>query len=425
MIKENKKIYWSLGLLIVIYASLVGSYINTEFQGNPFLYASLDIIIYTFIAMLFPLIMRLKNNDKLDYKIGEKICMWNSIIIFFLSLIIKEEFNFFPIGGMGALIYFYINLWLFVDEKETDKDIIGVNNTLVCKNCGYVAEDNFTYCPECSTLLKENVNKEESKSISKDELTNLYKCGYENLKNHNYEEAEEQLKKYIEITEKLKNKQNDQWYTFNNSVEFILYTEENQETIDKKIIDINYNTSNAYLCLAYIDFERKNYNEAIKKIDNALIWNPYNLDAIFEKAENYKEIGNIKEYYNITLDSYEKIYTPTYLARYYRNLGYYFIEKEDYELAKALYLYSLKFEESNVVTHELKYINLKTNNNILPKYEELKDILKENRIQTNIKKEIIDVIKNLNDKIIDEKSENTEVGKYILELYTSIYTKIK
>ena len=173
-----------------------------------------------------------------------------------------------------------------------------------------------------------------------------------------------------------------------------------------------------------IDFENKNYDDAIKNINKSLKWNPNNINALFEKAENYKVKGELKKYYSITLDLYDKIYNLKDLAHYYRNLGYYFIENEEWDLAKTLYLYSVRFENNNVALDELKYILAKSKDNTLPAKEDLENILKENRIPTYISKNIIKYVKELTTKIIEEGQEKTNVGKFLIELNKELQDNI-
>lgn len=62
----------------------------------------------------------------------------------------------------------------------------------------------------------------------------------------------------------------------------------------------------------------------------------------------FKIEGNIETFYTITKNIYDKIFLPGDLARYYRNLGFYFIEKENYNLAVCLFLHSLSFEDTDM-----------------------------------------------------------------------------
>lgn len=179
---------------------------------------------------------------------------------------------------------------------------------------------------------------------------------------------------------------------------------------------MNYQTSNAYMRLGCIEFERKNYEDAIKMLNKSLKYNPCNVPALFEIAECYKVQKEITKYYNATKKIYNKIYDIFDLAHYYRNLGYYYIERENWDLAKAVYLYSVKFDDNLIVINQINYILAESGNKILPANEKLTKILKENGLPTFISKENNNVIKILHAKILDSGEENSNVGKFLENL---------
>lgn len=431
---EKKKIWWSIGLLFLLYCSASGNYLNS---GDDYLYdnsswlALIDLLICSVALMIVPFIWRLVNKERFDCVKGKKICKWNSIIIFIISIILNVTMEISIIGGLGAVMYYFINKWLFVDEKLISSDEKVVSQ-FTCGNCGHLVNENSKYCPHCSLPFEEDDTedieddstneedlgeKEASEETNNDinDLEKLYNQGVLNVQLGQYETASKDLKKYIKEVETLAKESQENWYTFGNCVEFVMYVRENEED-SKNIIDVDYETSNAYLYLSMIDFENKNYDDAIKNINKSLKWNPNNINALFEKAENYKVKGELKKYYSITLDLYDKIYNLKDLAHYYRNLGYYFIENEEWDLAKTLYLYSVRFENNNVALDELKYILAKSKDNTLPDKEDLENILKENRIPTYISKNIIKYVKELTTKIIEEGQEKSNVGKFLIEL---------
>lgn len=439
---EKKKILGVIGLLFLLYCSASGNYLNS---GDEYLYenssqlALIDLLICSVVLMIVPFIWRLVNKKIFDCVKGEKICKWNSIIAFIISIILNITMEISIIGGLGAVMYYFINKWLFVDENLMPEDEEEVSQ-FKCGNCGHIVDENSKYCPNCSLPfeddnaedidddstneedaydedLREVIEENDNNDIN--DLEKLYNQGVLNVQLGQYDTASEELKKYIKEVETLKKDSQENWYTFSNCVEFVMYVSENEENL-KNIIDVDYETSNAYLYLSVIDFEKENYDNAIKNINKSLKWNPNNINALFEKAENYKVKGDLKKYYSITLELHDKIYTLKDLAHYYRNLGYYFIEKEEWDLAKTLYLYSVRFENNNVALEELKYILSKSKNNTLPAKEDLEDILKENRIPTYISKNIIKCIKELTDKIIEEEKEDTNVGKFLIELNKEI-----
>ncbi|MEG1048876.1 MAG: hypothetical protein RSE48_05005, partial [Bacilli bacterium] len=296
--------------------------------------------------------------------------------------------------------------------KETS-DERGETNKIKCNNCDHMISNELEKCPNCHIKF-DNENPSNKKAKNED-LEELYKEGVINVQIGNYQQAEKELKEYIKEVNDMKKESEEEWYTFNNCIELMLFAKEN-DLSEKNIVDVNYNSSNAYFYLSVINFEKKEYDDAIKNLNKSLKWNPYNIHALFEKAENFKVKGDLKKYYSLTLDLYDKIYNLEDLAHYYRNLGYYFIETENLYLANAVYLYSIKFENNSVAFDELKYVISKSKNKVTIAKEELEDIMKENRIPTCISKEIIKSINNLYKKFIKEEQENTPAGKLLRNL---------
>lgn len=426
---QKKKIWWIIGLLFLLYCSASGNYLNS---GDDYLYdnsswlALIDLVICSVAMMIVPFIWRIINKRRFELQKGKKICKWNSIIIFIISIIMTASGGVSIIGGLGAVMYYFINKWLFVDEEGITKEHLVEGYE--CNNCGHIIPNEMKSCPNCHWIQEKNEETDDKYEEDDEEIAaeneelqsdDLYEKAVDLYQTGKYELATEKFEQYVkEITKLKKESDDEEWYTFNNCVEFILYAQNNKT--DKKIMDMNYKCNTAYYFMAMIDFENKNYEEAIKKLNKALKWNPYDIKVLFEKAENYKVMGDLKKYYTSTLDLFDKIYSMEDLARYYRNLGYYFIEEKQWDLAKAMYLYSVRFENNPVALQELKYILAKSNNETLPAKEDLKDILKENRIPTFIDKNVIKSINSIQEKIINEHDEKTAVGKFIIKLKDKI-----
>ncbi|MBS7359037.1 MAG: protein kinase [Oscillospiraceae bacterium] len=145
-------------------------------------------------------------------------------------------------------------------------------------------------------------------------------------------------------------------------------------------VDIDY----AYYALGVIEAENKNLSKARDYLRKAVEWNPFYVDAYFEYAETFKMEGNLETFYTVTNNTYDKIFLPSHLARYYRNLGYYFIEKENYNLATCLLLYSLSFEETDKAKNEIMYIKQISGSLNIPEPDVTKQILEKNNIPTFI-----------------------------------------
>lgn len=110
-------------LLIFLFATTVGFYLN---NGISFTQANLiglvDLLITSFILMIVPLFFRLKNNDLLPYERGKKICVYNSGIIFAISIVIIMIYDGLrSLGIVGALSYYFINMLFFTYPKNDKK----------------------------------------------------------------------------------------------------------------------------------------------------------------------------------------------------------------------------------------------------------------------------------------------------------------
>lgn len=107
-------------LLIFLYLSSTGQYINllNTTSNIVFLYGFIDFAISTLIMTAFPLIIRIKSKKRIKYRKCVKICVLNSIILFILSMILTLLINFGFVGGVGAIFYCFINMWLFASLDE-------------------------------------------------------------------------------------------------------------------------------------------------------------------------------------------------------------------------------------------------------------------------------------------------------------------
>lgn len=293
---------------------------------------------------------------------------------------------------------------IFDEDEENDNS----KSSFKCDNCGAIVPENATECPNCGELF-EDESKEEIKDIDE-----IYTKA-ENYKNKGLiEKAKPLYTKYIEETEKAMKENEKKCYTFGNCIEFVLAVK--KKLTDGDCIDINYNTSDAYLNLAFFAFDDKDYDSAIKLLKESLRLNPTGIVSLFEMAENYKAKGDLEKYLSWTEKCYDRLYNVSHLAHYYRNLGYYYIEKEEWNLAKTVLLYSLKYENNHNVENELEYIISKSKDESLPQKDELTSILRKNNIPTFISKENLNIIKELHKELEKNNQLNSNVGKFITKI---------
>ena len=124
---ENKHTGKIIGLLVLMFITSFGStteeltrmgYDFDVVSGYGFLLTLANLALVSAVMMLVPFICRLIRKAKLPNKSGKRLCMWNSIIMFIIStvLLAVAETNF--IGGIGAIIFYFINKWIFVSEHS-------------------------------------------------------------------------------------------------------------------------------------------------------------------------------------------------------------------------------------------------------------------------------------------------------------------
>lgn len=117
--------------------------------------------------------------------------------------------------------------------------------------------------------------------------------------------------------------------------------------------------------------------EARVALEKALRVNPVKTDILFELGETYKLEGDYDRFLLLSRQCLKYAYTRAALGRCYRNLGYYYIEKQDYRLASALFFFSLAFDqEGKTAQSELFYISQLTGEEVRPpSLEELRGLL--------------------------------------------------
>ena len=179
-----------------------------------------------------------------------------------------------------------------------------------------------------------------------------------------------------------------EYYDFNELFEEVLYVQLHSPKKDVRRSQIEY--TKIYYQYGSLLMDLQRYEDAARELEKAMRWNPSNARIAFEYAETFKARGMIEEYYTITKKIHKIIFHDSDLARYYRNLGYYYVEKQDLQTAVCCYIYSTIFEGSNIAQSELYYIStLDSSINMDPEVELLEDCFESNDIPSNADDDII------------------------------------
>ena len=123
-----------------------------------------------------------------------------------------------------------------------------------------------------------------------------------------------------------------------------------------------------------VDLQRPEDAEAA--LAKALRWNPADVRIMFERAETRKVRGDMEGFFRLTLDAFRYAFRPKQVARCFRNLGFYFTEKELWEEAAACHTMSLRYDnESSLAMSELYYIQQTAGRTVQPpKMERFREI---------------------------------------------------
>lgn len=212
-------------------------------------------------------------------------------------------------------------------------------------------------------LLPEDALKEVEKIMGNHDLgiqSTLEEVQFNQYKK-NFDKAIELIEpliKKIEEADFFRDDAVSEYHCFDNFFEEILYKYHNKPEKDLRRADMPLATVYTQYGSSLIDVER--WEDARKALKEALHWNPASAEIMFEYSETFKHSGELDEYFKLVIESFKYCYEPKTLARAYRNLGWYFIEKELYDDAMVAYIMSVQYEQSPTVQGELYYISQKT-----------------------------------------------------------------
>ena len=183
------------------------------------------------------------------------------------------------------------------------------------------------------------------------------------LQDKQFNQAEEILLNMLnEGKTKVTEDENNTYFSFNTYTELIIFTRTFRLKKKNIIPDISY--SQLYYYLGVTNIEMKNYGKALEYLNEGLSWNPIDIYLAFQKAAVYRMLGNLERYRAEIEKAHSYIYTSRGLAKYFRELGWYYAERKVYDLANALYTRSIAYEDSTMARNELKYIAQQENREV-------------------------------------------------------------
>lgn len=174
-----------------------------------------------------------------------------------------------------------------------------------------------------------------------------------------------------------------------------------------------------YLQYGSLLIDMKQYGKAQEALKKAMRWNPVGADIAFEHAETYKLRGDIESFFHLTVMIFQYAFRPSQVARCYRNIGYYLIEKQQWRDAVACYTMSLQFEsESENAMSELSYIGEKAGELEQITMEDLRLCAERYGLPVGAHPDVIAIAYVYARRFL--KQQNTEGARYCLEIVYSL-----
>ena len=163
-----------------------------------------------------------------------------------------------------------------------------------------------------------------------------------------------------------------------------------------------------------VDLNRPKDAEAA--LDKALRWNPADVKIMFERAETRKLQGDMQGFFQMTLDAFKYAFRPKQVARCFRNLGFYFTEKELWEESVACHTMSLQFDnQSNLAMSELYYIQQKAGKVIPPpKMDRFREISEQYGFPAGADRDVLGLSYNYGKHFAEQG--NTAAARYCWEI---------
>ena len=192
------------------------------------------------------------------------------------------------------------------------------------------------------------------------------------------------------------------YISLNHVMEYYVYACYFEPEADVKCTEIpvgEYYRTYGELCLRLSKFHRA--EDAYRK---AICWNPVDLDSYLGLAECYKNLNMLSRYLDITRQAYRFCCTRATMARYYRNMGFYFVAKYQTEAARVCYTYSNIYYKTENADNELKYLEdaLKEE---MPEYSirDMQKILEEQDVEPGPDSKTIGIIYRVGELMMEDK----------------------
>lgn len=226
----------------------------------------------------------------------------------------------------------------------------------------------------------------------------LNEIAYE-IENGKSKVALEKLDKFInKYQSPFENYDDAEYHFFTNTLEELIFMRYIGSKNEIKYIPTNQPVLDLYYIYGFLLLEDKQFEKSEKYLKKAIKINPVSSRVILELSEIYKiHTYTYNKYYMFVSDALKYAYYPQDIARCYRQLGFYYIEENQMEIALALFIYSMEYELSPQAYSEINYIQSK-NSELKLNLDECINIIKNKNIQLGVNPFVLDTLYELADE---------------------------
>lgn len=269
-------------------------------------------------------------------------------------------------------------------------------------------------------ILPEELKAQLSDTLAADlqELGTVLEQAQDEIAEQNYDKALSLLEGLVEKIDsaapRFEADSEHEYLCFDNVLEEVLYGKIYNPGKDIRHVPQEY--ADTYLVYGNLLLELGRQKEARKALLKAQRWNPMKVETLFELSEIYKQNQQLKRYLEINIKALSQAYTARNLARCYRNLGYYYLEKEKYELATATYCFSVKYDKENRIPEAaLQYIQHKWGKRVVPpSFEQCRELFSAEGVQLGANELVISIAVALGDQARDAQAFDDAAHYYSL-----------
>lgn len=242
---------------------------------------------------------------------------------------------------------------------------------------------------------------------------------YFDIENGNYETPLKKLDEFMATFPGMfEDDKVSEYHFFTNPLEELIFRKYIGAKKEVRYIPDNQPLLDLYYVYGFLLLEDKQYEKAEEYLKKAIRINPVSARIILELTEIYKvHTYTFNEYVIRTSDALKYAYYPQDIARCYRQLGCYYIEENQMEIALALFIYSMEYELSPQAYSEIHYIQTK-NSEMKLNLDECIDIIKNKNIQIGANPFVLDTLHELAEEY--EKNHLYNQANYYYEIIYSL-----